>query len=353
MDHHEKYMSRALSLAAEGIGYVAPNPMVGCVLVANGEVIGEGFHQAFGGPHAEVNAIRSVSDSDLLTKSTLYVNLEPCNHYGKTPPCTELILQSGIKAVVISNKDPNPLVAGSGISRLRENGVNVIFGVLEKEGRELNKRFFTFHEKKRPYIILKWAQTKDRFISRLPVPQDRNQNLISGEDAQWMTHVWRSHEQAIMVGTNTVLADDPLLNVRMVKGKNPVKIILDRNLKLGKSQLLHSGAKTIVFTDSDDFSGYEGEVSGLDVEFVRVPFGDYLIRSVLNKLWEKNYLSVLVEGGTHLLQSFIDLNLFDEIRVFESGKVFGKGIDAPVMALDHDQVIELGNDQLKIYRVIS
>jgi diaminohydroxyphosphoribosylaminopyrimidine deaminase/5-amino-6-(5-phosphoribosylamino)uracil reductase len=349
MDEYEKYINRAFSLAENGIGYVAPNPMVGCVIVEEGEIIGEGFHEEYGKPHAEVNAIRLVNDNSRLVNATLYVNLEPCNHYGKTPPCTELILKSGIKKVVIANTDPNPLVSGSGIQLLIQNGVEVVSGVLEEKGRELNKRFFNFHEKKRPYIILKWAQTKDGFISKFPVPKNRKQNLISGEDAQWMTHIWRSHEQAIMVGTNTVLLDNPQLNVRLVKGKDPVKIILDRELKLGDARLLQSGSKTLVFTESDFSNGYAQDHS-VEVEFIKLTFNDYLIKNILKKLHEKNIISVLVEGGAELLQSFIDFNLFDEIRVFESAKIFGEGINAPFLALEPDEITRIGEDELKIYR---
>ena len=349
MDEHEKYMNHVFSLAENGIGYVAPNPMVGCVIVEGGEIIGEGFHQEYGKPHAEVNAIRSVKDVSRLSNATLYVNLEPCNHYGKTPPCTELVLKSGIKKVVTANMDPNPLVSGSGIQLLRENGVEVISGVLEDRGHNFNKRFFCFHQKKRPYIILKWAQTKDGFISKFPVPKNRKQNLISGEDAQWMTHIWRSHEQAIMVGTNTVLLDNPQLNVRLVKGKDPVKIILDRELKLGDARLLQSGAKTLVFTESDFSNGY-GQNFDAEIEFIKIPFNDYLIRNVLKKLHEHHIISILVEGGAELLQSFIDNNLFDEIRVFESKKIFGEGISAPFLALEPDDITRIGGDELKIYR---
>ena len=352
MKDQEEYMKRAISIAENGIGFVSPNPLVGCVIVARGEIIAEGFHKEYGGPHAEVNAIRKVNDKELLTDSTLFVNLEPCNHFGKTPPCTDLILSSGIKKVIVGNLDPNPVVSGKGVKHLEENGVEVITGVCENECRELNRRFFTFHERKRPYIVLKWAQTRDGYISKDPVPKERIKNLISGEDAQWMTHVWRSHEQAIMVGTKTVLSDDPQLNVRLTTGKDPVKIILDRELKLGHSRLLRSGTKTIVFTESDEPGGYGKDFYGNDVEIVRVSFDDSLIRNILKKMWKKNILSVLVEGGAQLLQSFIDLNLFDEIRVFESEKIFGHGIKAPVLALDPDQTISVGQDTLKIYRSI-
>jgi diaminohydroxyphosphoribosylaminopyrimidine deaminase/5-amino-6-(5-phosphoribosylamino)uracil reductase len=352
MLEHEKYMLKAISLAENGIGYVAPNPLVGCVIVANNQIIGEGFHKEYGGPHAEVNAIRMVKEKELLIDSTLYVNLEPCNHFGKTPPCTGLILSSGIKKVVVCNLDPNPLVSEKGIQRLKESGVEVLLGVCESQGKELNRRFFTFHEKKRPYLVLKWAQTRDGYISRFPVPKDRTENLISGEDAQWMTHVWRSHEQAIMVGSNTVLADDPQLNVRLTKGKDPVKIILDKDLKLGNARLLRSGAKTIVFTENNDAEGYGEDFYGAEVELIRVNFDDHLIKNVLRKIYEKNIISVLVEGGAQLLQSYIDLNLFDEIRVFESEKVFKRGVEAPFIALDPDEIVEVGEDTLKIYRSI-
>jgi diaminohydroxyphosphoribosylaminopyrimidine deaminase / 5-amino-6-(5-phosphoribosylamino)uracil reductase len=361
MRNHKHFLEKCLALAEKGIGYVAPNPMVGCVVVYNGEIIGEGYHEEFGKPHAEVNAINDVKKKfpdykERLKNSTLYVNLEPCSHYGKTPPCADLIVENQIKEVVIGCLDPNPMVAGRGIAKLRDAGINVVTGVLEDESRKLNKRFITFHEKERPYIILKWAQTSDGFISRLPVPEKREENLVSGEDAHWLSHIWRSHEQAIMVGTNTVKADDPALTVRHVEGKNPTKIILDRRLELGGHKVFDSssGSKLIIFTEEIYQADYTGprkdhvDYKGV-LEYVKVPFEHRLLPSIMKQLHKRNISSVLVEGGAKLLQSFLNENLFDEIRIFTSPKKFGKGVRAPLLALDPSEEMNIGEDLLRIY----
>lgn len=342
-------MRRCLELAEKGIGSVAPNPMVGCVIEENGKIIGEGYHEAYGKAHAEVNAINAVKKNfpDYTTRlknAMLYVNLEPCSHYGKTPPCSDLIIESGIKKVVIGCLDSNPLVAGKGVEKLRKAGVEVETGLLEEECKKLNKRFFTFHEKHRPYVILKWAQTADGFISRFPVPKNRKDNLVSGEEAQRLTHLWRSQEQAIMVGTNTVRTDDPELNVRLVEGTHPVKVILDRKNTLIAPRLLSSGAKTLIFTEEI------GEKESNDLsERIAVNFNEQLIQSVLTELYKRNFISLLVEGGAQLLQSFINDSLFDEIRVFTSPKAFGEGIKAPLFKLSPIKEMKVGNDLLSIY----
>jgi diaminohydroxyphosphoribosylaminopyrimidine deaminase/5-amino-6-(5-phosphoribosylamino)uracil reductase len=206
-------MQRCLELAIKGLGNVAPNPMVGCVIVCDGEIVAEGYHEQYGSGHAEPNAIKQVSDA-ILQKSTLYVTLEPCSHHGKTPPCADLIISKGIKKVVVGNLDSNPLVSGRGIQKLKDAGIEVEYGILDKECRELNKRFFTFHEKKRPYIILKWAQTQDGFISHWPLPENKEDNWITGKESKTLVHQWRTEEQAILIGYNTLLADNPFLNSR-------------------------------------------------------------------------------------------------------------------------------------------
>jgi diaminohydroxyphosphoribosylaminopyrimidine deaminase / 5-amino-6-(5-phosphoribosylamino)uracil reductase len=240
----ELYMQRALELAKLGSGHTSPNPMVGCVIVYNGEIIGEGWHKSYGGPHAEVNAIASVENKSLLPKSKVYVTLEPCSHYGKTPPCADLLISHGVKNVVICNTDPNPLVAGSGIRKLFESGAQVRVGVLEDQGLELNKRFFTFHSKKRPFILLKWAETADGFIAGPNYKQEQ----ISGKLAQRLVHKWRSEEQAIMVGSRTALYDNPRLNTRLWTGKNPLRIVIDKQLQLPLTlQLFDKSQPTVVY----------------------------------------------------------------------------------------------------------
>lgn len=325
MNRDERYMRRCLKLASRGKGRVEPNPMVGCVIVHRGKVIGEGYHEYFGGPHAEVNAIKSVKKNDmsLLSESTLYVNLEPCSHFGKTPPCADLLMKYGIERVVVGALDPNPLVAGKGIDKLKSSGIDVKVGVLEDQCRELNKRFYTFHQMKRPYIIIKWAQTSDGYIGALG-----HRMLISSPKTNNLVHKWRSEEQAIMVGTNTALADNPCLTVRNVDGKNPVRVVVDRALRVPASfNLLDGSVRTIVFTSKK-------KASKNNLEFVRVNFNKSILKQVMQKLHERGIQSMIVEGGAKLLNSFIDSNLWDEARIITSTKKFSllsteKGIKAP------------------------
>ena len=244
----QKYMQRALELAAFGIGNVAPNPLVGCVIVHNDKIIGEGWHQKFGGPHAEVNAINSVNNKQLLAESTLYVTLEPCNHHGKTPPCVDLILQYKIPNVVIATLDVNPIVSGKGVARLKENGVEVSFGILAQEAQFQNRRFITFHQKKRPYIILKWAQSADGFIDKKREIGEKGSFQISGKAAQIALHQWRSEEAGILVGKNTALIDNPKLNTRLWEGNNPVRIIIDTNLEVPRTHHIYDNSvRTLIF----------------------------------------------------------------------------------------------------------
>lgn len=346
MNAHEIYMRRCLELAERGLGYVAPNPMVGCVIVHHEKIIAEGYHQKYGEAHAEVNALKHISDESILPECTLYVSLEPCSHYGKTPPCSDLIIAKKIKKVVIGCTDSNPLVAGKGIEKLSAAGIEVITGVLEKEGRELNKRFFTFFEKKRPYIILKWAQAKDGFISR-NAPFTREENWITGVESQRLVHEWRAQEQAILVGTNTALADNPQLTVRLAEGKNPLRVLIDKNLRTPATNTIFSpAAETLVFNAISDKKGN-------NVTFKKIAFSQDIIPQILDELYHRKIISIIIEGGTHTLQSFISQGLWDEARVFEGNKIFSEGIKAPVFPASAKPVSTklIGEDVLFIYRI--
>jgi diaminohydroxyphosphoribosylaminopyrimidine deaminase/5-amino-6-(5-phosphoribosylamino)uracil reductase len=334
-------MKRCFELALKGLGQVAPNPMVGCVIVKGDKIIAEGYHQKFGESHAEVNAINSLEEGFDLTDCTLYVNLEPCSHHGKTPPCSDLIISKKFKKVVIGNMDSNPLVAGKGIEKLKNAGIEVEAGILEKEGRELNKRFFTFHEKKRPYIILKWAQTNDGFVSKLPLPTNKSENWITCEESKKTVHVMRSQEQAIMVGTNTVINDNPELTVRLAEGKNPIRIVLDRDLKLKSSfKIFNSAAETLVFTEFR-------KIEAGNIKYFKIDFTTNILSQILNKLYELNITSVIIEGGTPLLQSFIKENLWDEAGIFVNpNKNFVSGIKAPEFNLEKASKEKSGMDLL-------
>ncbi len=334
-------MQRCIDLALKGLGRVAPNPMVGAVLVHHGRIVSEGYHEAYGQSHAEVNAIRYLADQALLHDCTLYVNLEPCSHHGKTPPCADLIIEKGIPRVVIGNLDTNPLVAGRGIARLQAAGVEVIHGVLHEACRELNKRFFTYHEQQRPYIILKWAETADGFISRLPLPADKATNHITGDESRRLVHLWRSQEQAIMVGRHTVVADDPQLTTRLVEGRNPLRVLLDRHLQLGPHYAVFNGdAHTLVFTEK------QHAASGT-VAYASIDFDQDVLPQVLKGLHQHSIASVIVEGGTVLLQSFINSGLWDEARVFVNPHLrFGQGVKAPVFDHVSAPSQQVGNDVL-------
>ncbi len=332
-------MQRCLELAVKGLGNVAPNPMVGCVIVCDGEIVAEGYHEFYGAPHAEPNAIKQVSDA-ILKKSTLYVTLEPCSHHGKTPPCADLIINKGVKKVVIGNLDSNPLVAGRGIQKLKEAGIEVEYRVLDKECKELNKRFFTFHEKKRPYIILKWAQTQDGFISRIPLPKNKEDNWITGKESKDLVHQWRGEESAILIGYNTALVDNPLLTTRLVEGKNPVRLIIDKNLDLPHNlNIFNNDAKTIVFNSiksSDDDN----------IRYVRIDFQN-MIQEILNECYVLNISSVIIEGGTKTINEFIQKNTWDEARLFVNpNKVFKQGIAAPVISFNQSAPTQIGDDLL-------
>lgn len=316
-------MLRAIYLASMGEGKVAPNPLVGAVLVHNGRIIGEGYHEAFGEAHAEVNAVNDAISKgfvNLLSESTLYVTLEPCSHHGKTPPCTDLILKYRIPKVVVGKTDPFPAVSGNGIKKLQQAGIQVETACMEYECEGVNRRFLTFHEKRRPYIVLKFAQTANHFIA----PSDPSDGKrISSPLSDILVHQWRSSEPAIMVGTRTAETDDPQLNVRLWFGKQPVRIVIDRQLKLHDSlRIFDNSQRTIVFNE------IQNEQKG-KTEWVKIQFGDDWLPRLLYKLYELNIQSVLVEGGAFLLNEFINSDLWDEARIITSEKIFRSGLKAP------------------------
>ncbi|MDD4972537.1 MAG: bifunctional diaminohydroxyphosphoribosylaminopyrimidine deaminase/5-amino-6-(5-phosphoribosylamino)uracil reductase RibD [Paludibacter sp.] len=321
------YMSRCLQLAELAGGHVAPNPMVGSVLVCDDKIIGEGYHRHFGEEHAEPNAIRSVKDPALLKRATMYVSLEPCSHYGKTPPCADLIVLSKIPRVVIGTLDPNPKVSGRGVEILRKAGIEVIVGVLEDDCRELNKRFFIFQEQKRPYILLKWAQTQDGFIDRLRKDSSETPLLISNNITKQLTHRMRSENQAILVGANTVLLDNPSLTVRNWSGKSPIRIAIDRQGRIPQNfNLLDGSIPTIVFTEKEQINRH-------NVEFVNVDFDANCLKTILHKIYERNIHSVLIEGGASILNSFIEAGLWDEANIEVSQQRIATGVAAPILSL--------------------
>lgn len=321
-----KNISRCLQIARNGASYTAPNPMVGAVVVCDGKIIGEGYHRRYGDAHAEPNAINAVEDKSLLKKSTLYVNLEPCSHYGKTPPCVDLIILSEIPRVVVGTLDPNPKVAGRGIEKLRQAGIDVVCGVLENECRELNKHFFTFIEKQRPYITLKWAQTRDGFIDAERKNAEIPPLAISNEMTKILAHKLRAEHQAILVGTNTAVLDNPKLTVRHWSGRNPIRIAIDRSGRIpADSHLFDGSVRTIIYTEK--FSENKE-----NLEFVRLNFDHNIIKNILQNIYEHNINSVLVEGGAQLISSFIEQNLWDEARVEISPIEIKNGIPAPIIA---------------------
>lgn len=328
MTTDERYMARCLELAACGRFGAAPNPMVGAVIVHNGKIIGEGYHRQCGGPHAEVNAVRSVSDERLLREATMYVSLEPCAHYGKTPPCADMIVEKGIPRVVIGCRDSFDQVDGKGIQKLRAAGIEVTVGVLEKECLELNRAFFTFHGKKRPYITLKWAQSADGYIDKDRNVGDSNEAVrFSTDETAVRVHRLRALSDAILVGRRTAELDNPSLTTRLWPGANPLRLVIDRKGTLGKSLNLFDGTtKTVVFTEVfRDFEGRE------NIEQVQLDFGRDILPQMMDYLYEHKVQRLLVEGGAVLLQSFIDSGLWDEAFVEEAPSALGGGVKAPNM----------------------
>jgi diaminohydroxyphosphoribosylaminopyrimidine deaminase/5-amino-6-(5-phosphoribosylamino)uracil reductase len=338
---HNKYMRRCLELAQLGMGFVSPNPMVGAVVVHNDRIIGEGYHQKYGQAHAEVNAVNSVQDKSLLSKSTIYVSLEPCAHYGKTPPCADLIIKHQIPNVVIGCRDPFDEVNGKGIEKLKAAGVNVTVGVLEAECLELNKRFFTRIQKHRPYIILKWAETEDGFFA----PADNSQLWITGEESRKLVHQWRGEEDAILVGKNTALIDNPQLSVRYGQGKAPKRIVIDRRLELPKHlHLFDQSVETFVFNEVK--TEFDGKTKYISLE----DFNYYVPQYILYQLYLQDIQSVIVEGGSNTLNQFIKDGLWDEARIFTGPVTLKQGIQAPVIQGEVVSVDSVGNDTLRIIK---
>ncbi|HUZ58988.1 MAG TPA: bifunctional diaminohydroxyphosphoribosylaminopyrimidine deaminase/5-amino-6-(5-phosphoribosylamino)uracil reductase RibD [Hanamia sp.] len=322
MSIDEQYMSRCIQLAKLGAGSVAPNPMVGAVLVYEGKIIGEGYHQKYGEAHAEVNCINSVAEKNksLIKESVIYVSLEPCSHYGKTPPCSDLIIKNSIKKVIIGIKDIFPEVSGKGIKKLQDAELEVITGVLENECHDLNKRFFTFHQKKRPYIILKWAQSANGKTG-----SNDERIFISNDYSNRLVHKWRSEEAAILVGTNTVLKDNPSLTTRLWNGHNPTRIVVDKELKVSSElKIFNNEARTIIFNCSKN---------SVEEKVVYIKLGNKnFLEEMLQALYKLNVQSVLIEGGTKTLQSFIDSGLWEEARVITNEKmIIENEINAPEM----------------------
>ena len=325
MKIHEKYIFRCIDIGKNGLGTTAPNPMVGCVIVYKDIIIGEGFTSPYGNAHAEVNAINSVQDKSLLKEATLYVTLEPCSHYGKTPPCSSLIIKHHIPNVVIGCVDDNKKVAGKGIAKLREAGCNVIVGILENECKQHHKRFFTFHNKKRPYIILKWAETTDGYVA----PKSKKEQKpvwITNTYSRQLVHKWRAEEHAILVGYNTVMEDNPSLTTRNWNGKNPIRVILDKTETLSKNlKVFDTKAQTLLIKETS-------------------------AEGISNKLYKANINSIIIEGGLKTLQLFIDAGLWDEARVFTGNSYFNEGVKAPKIKGRLLNELTIKNDVLRIYK---
>ncbi|RMG39539.1 MAG: bifunctional diaminohydroxyphosphoribosylaminopyrimidine deaminase/5-amino-6-(5-phosphoribosylamino)uracil reductase RibD [Candidatus Dadabacteria bacterium] len=333
------YIRRCIELAAKAAGHTSPNPMVGALIVCNGQVISEGYHRACGEPHAEAVVINAVKDKELLKDSTLYVNLEPCCHQGRTPPCSELIIKSGIKSVIIGAADNNPEVAGRGIESLKEHNINVICGVLEEECKYFNRRFYLFNSLKRPYIILKWAETADGFIAR----EDYSSKWISSQQSRKLVHHWRLQESAVMVGTNTAFYDNPELTVRHIPAvRQPLRIVLDRTLRLNDQlKLLNDPYETIIVNEQLE------KISG-SKQYTKIKFDENLLENLLGDLYRRKILSLLVEGGSRLLNTFISKNLWDEARIFKAPKTFESGLDAPLINEQPVVIKDIAGDSLKL-----
>ena len=351
-------MHRCIELALNGAGHVSPNPMVGAVIVHNDKIIGEGWHQKFGEAHAEINAINSVADKSLLSESTIYVNLEPCSHFGKTPPCVDAIIKHQFKKVVIGMLDPFEKVAGEGMKRLRlanrsisagrDEGMKVEENVLQKECEELNKRFITFHTQKQPYIILKWAQTSDGFISpdatKMSAAEFEEKRHITGFIVQKLVHKWRTEEDAILIGTNTAVSDNPALNARAYAGRNPIRIVIDRTLRIPLNyKIFDHSQPTIIFTEKQKPAEH-------NLQFIQIDFGRNMAQQIAEQLYNQNIQSVIIEGGLQTLQTFIAAGLWNEAQIFTSPKYLVTGIKAPDITgkIIHQNSID--NNRLTIYK---
>lgn len=329
MELNPLFMERCLQLARKGEGFTKPNPLVGAVVVHNGKIIGEGFHRQYGEAHAEVNAITSVKESSLLPESTLYVSLEPCAHHGKTPPCTELIITRKIPRVVVATGDPNPKVSGKGIAMMRESGIEVTVGMLEKEAHELNRIFFVNQLYNRPYIILKWAQSSDGFMDWTRIPGDgKRPVIISNAVTHSIVHKFRTEVQGIMVGTNTALLDNPQLTARKWYGEDPIRVVIDRENKIPADQFLFDGmVNTIVFTASTPFH----TIKQKHVKYIPIDFSGDTNRQILTRLYDEKVYSLLIEGGARLLTSFIEKEMWDEAYVEIAEKKLHSGVEAPAV----------------------
>lgn len=343
MQHHQVYMQRCLELAKKGQQGAAPNPMVGAVIVYNNQIIGEGYHQKYGKGHAEVNAIASVlpKHQPFLAKSTIYVSLEPCSFYGKTPPCADLLIKHKIPTIVIGCLDPFPLVAGRGIKKLKAAGCKVIVGVLERECQYLIRRFVTFHEKKRPYIILKWGETKDGFLALI----QPTQKWITNQLSKRVVHKWRAEEQAILVGRKTAQIDNPKLTNRQWYGRHPLRLVFDQHLQLPTNlHIFQDELPTIIFTAKKRKDSQQ-------VKYIQLDFSKNVLPALLTYLYEQKIQSLLVEGGKQVLQAFITQNLWDEARILVGQDNWELGINSPNLPIDKLQSIDkLGTNQLKVFK---
>jgi len=344
MPNHEIYMLRCLELAELGLGSVSPNPMVGAVIVHENKIIGEGYHQKYGEAHAEVNAVNQVINkfsnyAKLLSESTIYVSLEPCAHYGKTPPCVDLIIKHRIPKVVVGCRDPFDQVNGKGIDKLQAAGIEVITEILEADCKWLNRRFFTRVQKHRPYIILKWAQTQDGFFA----PADGTQLWITGAESRKLVHQWRSEEDAILVGTKTVAIDNPQLNVRYNKGRSPKRVIIDRQLRLNENlNIFDQSVDTLIINE------VKTEINGKNKYISLEDFGRYVPQYILYQLYLQDIQSLIIEGGAHTLNTFIEAGLWDEARIFTGAVNLDHGIKAPLINGNIIEEISSGIDNLKI-----
>lgn len=345
MPQHQIYMQRCLELAALGAGFVSPNPMVGAVIVYDGKIIGEGYHRRYGQKHAEVNAVNMVIEkfpdyAKLLTDATIYVSLEPCAHYGKTPPCADLIIKHKIPKVIVGCRDPFAQVDGKGIEKLQAAGVEVTVGILEEECRWLNRRFFTRLQQQRPYIILKWAQTTDGFFA----PADGSQHWITGPESRKLVHQWRAEEDAILVGKNTVLADNPNLNVRYAEGNSPKRVIIDRRLELKNDlHVFDQTVETLIFNEIK--TDIDGKIKYISLE----DFDRYVPQYMMYQLYMQDIQSVIIEGGAHTLGTFIKDGLWDEARIFTGPSILGNGGAAPAITGKNGHNYPVGADRLQIY----
>lgn len=342
MNFDEYFMHRCIELAQNGLGNTYPNPLVGCVLVFNNKIIAEGFHTQAGKPHAEIEAINSLKDKSLLSKCTLYVNLEPCSHFGKTPPCAQKIAELKIPRVVVGTIDTTDKVAGKGIEIMQNAGIEVIVGVLEQQCRIVNKRFFTFHEKKRPYIILKWAQSKDGFMDiERTANTPKKSFYITSKTEQILVHKWRTQEQSILVGTNTIINDNPKLNARLYLGNNPTRITFDFENKLNRTyNIFDKSTPTIIFNYKTTGNFSE------NLKFVQLNKKNETFGQIFDYLYSNNIQSILIEGGQKVLNYVLSHNIWDEALIFVANKKLQNGLKAPDIKLNENQIIQIGKSKL-------